>query len=345
MGIYRCSRCYKEFDRKSNYINHLNKKFICKKSLHKTSQKLRTKCEVNKYSSIDKFIKKIYECEYCQKHFTRDSTLKRHIECYCKLKPVKEQIGKIFEQVNVLENQVEKFKDKIKDLEKDNKNYKHLLNVHRNKINTQNIDNSKNSHNNINIHINAFGSENLSRITNDDYQAIMKLACKSIPELIKCVHFYKGNEDNRNILLSNINGGYILICDGTNWNMRDKKKIVNDLYEKNSVLLEEKYEELTGRLDTRVERSFSKYLEKKDDARIVSNIKKDIVSVLYDNRNKSMAIKNGYIINDKEDCDFIKRLLMGRKIEIKSNKYDYEDSLIVFNSKLDERFRESIKCF
>lgn len=68
--MYTCKRCKKEFDRKSNYEYHVNKKYKCKfQTGSKTSKKI------------------MYPCPKCNKEFTRKYSLDRHL-VICKVKVV-----------------------------------------------------------------------------------------------------------------------------------------------------------------------------------------------------------------------------------------------------------------
>lgn len=59
--MYKCAICKKEFDRKSNYTNHINKKNKCKYN-SKT-------CKISNP-----------ECPKCHKHFTRKYSVDRHLK-------------------------------------------------------------------------------------------------------------------------------------------------------------------------------------------------------------------------------------------------------------------------
>ncbi|ANB50171.1 hypothetical protein [Powai lake megavirus] len=67
MVIFTCDQCSKQFDRKSNYERHLNRK---------------NRCEKKKNISGSKTLKKIFnnECKQCKREFSRKDSLTRHLK-------------------------------------------------------------------------------------------------------------------------------------------------------------------------------------------------------------------------------------------------------------------------
>jgi len=64
MVQYVCLKCGKQFNKKSNYDYH--------------TQKRQTLCNKN-------IIKKKYPCQFCKSNFTTKSNLSRHIKKFCKI--------------------------------------------------------------------------------------------------------------------------------------------------------------------------------------------------------------------------------------------------------------------
>ena len=108
MVIYTCNICNKNFNKKSNYINHTEKKKTPCKSKNNINL-LPITSELNlKQQNAPKLIlqqqnapeidqnklqisniilnKSIYECNYCKSSFTRSTTLKRHLLERCKVR-------------------------------------------------------------------------------------------------------------------------------------------------------------------------------------------------------------------------------------------------------------------
>ena len=82
MVLYKCSSCLKEFNKKSNYKAHLNRKFPCK--LDKSLQD-NNKLSVPKMENINN----LYICNYCNRSYSRKPNLNKHLKS-CKVKIEKE---------------------------------------------------------------------------------------------------------------------------------------------------------------------------------------------------------------------------------------------------------------
>ena len=106
-----CVKCKKEFNKKSTYLNHINKKFTCEPNKvvildtpnipHDTPKILPKIIEneeiFNNFNKIESFNNN--SCLYCGLVMTRKDHLKRHMELRCKVKKLqdteKENIFKI----------------------------------------------------------------------------------------------------------------------------------------------------------------------------------------------------------------------------------------------------------
>jgi uncharacterized C2H2 Zn-finger protein len=112
MVVHTCERCNKEFNKKSNYLEHINRKFICKIINKKTNNII----EHPKIPPIN--IETNNSCPYCGVVLSRKDHLKRHIEITCKIKKLQEK-----------ENNLENKNEKIVNLEKDIINLKDIKNI------------------------------------------------------------------------------------------------------------------------------------------------------------------------------------------------------------------------
>ena len=122
MVVYICENCKKEFNKKSNYLNHIgNKKKSCsqlKLNMHQNAPKCTkkaTKCTEENYNFTDinkekecNDTNKGYICNFCKTSFTRSTTLKRHLLERCKIRKEeireKEAIFQELLQQNILLN-------------------------------------------------------------------------------------------------------------------------------------------------------------------------------------------------------------------------------------------------
>ena len=81
-----CIRCKRIFKRKFNLQQHMKRKNPCKiitpQKTHKNAQKTHKNAQKTHNSTQN------YECDYCDKSFTRSDTRTRHVKKYCKNKPI-----------------------------------------------------------------------------------------------------------------------------------------------------------------------------------------------------------------------------------------------------------------
>jgi hypothetical protein len=121
MVKYNCPKCNKEFDRKSNYLDHINKKFPCVQVI-----------EVKTPIILNEPVKNLLEnennlcCNYCGLEFNRKDNLKRHIDKVCKVKKLQDEEEK--KKENIFKILLAKEEEEKKQLKENNKkleeNYK-----------------------------------------------------------------------------------------------------------------------------------------------------------------------------------------------------------------------------
>ena len=252
MVEYLCHRCGYNTNRRSNIIQHLNRKKVCTPILGdisiediKKHYKLEIKNMNPNEPKMNKFEPKMnpnepkmtpinyneYECIYCNKCYSTNSHMRRH-EKTCKVKIEKEK----------------------KDLEKNNeiKELKKMVEklLVENKGNTNISDNSiSNSNNNIigieNLTIHNYGDENIKYITSDYILNLLKFKpAKAIPELIKHTHFNDAHPENQNIKITNKKGPHIKVRKNNKWELQNKEETITDLIDRQHVHLNnEKIEE------------------------------------------------------------------------------------------------------
>jgi hypothetical protein len=220
----------------------------------------------------------MYKCSYCNKVFSRNDGLKRHIDNNCKIrKDYEKRMEEMMDRMIVIE-------EKMKKLQEENQKYKQIIKNNTN-IQTQN-----------NIQINQiivpFGNENLEKMTISEYKKLMIRGMNSVPEFVKYIHFNKDKPEYHNIYISNIRDSHVLIYDGNNWQLRDRDETIDQLYNDKADILEMKFEEMLDKFDDRTIIMFRKFLKIKDtDNEIVKKIKKELKIILYNNRK---LVKNFY---------------------------------------------------
>ena len=111
MVEYTCSKCDKTFKQKGHYKAHLNRKFPCVKLINTKQQKSLDKLAPNLVQNKDNI-----KCEFCNRSFTRKSSLIRHYN-RCKIKKDNILVSKI-NDLNII---IQEQNKNIKDLQEKNK--------------------------------------------------------------------------------------------------------------------------------------------------------------------------------------------------------------------------------
>ena len=264
---YKCEKCGMCFDQKSNYTRHMTKKFSCVK-------------EEKEFLNLQD-----RTCKYCGKTFLYKYCTTRHLTT-CKFRKNNET-DELKQMIILLNNKID--------------------NLHNKQNVTNNIQN--NIHNNIqnniqqNIIVNAYGKEDMSHITSDDYKNIIKKGCYAIPELMKYVHCNDKKPENRNIYIKNYKDDYILTFDGYEWNIEKKDDIFGNIIENKKNFLETKYDDYYNELSKPAKSTFKKFLERSDNNEVINNIKDELRNEFYKNRkhvNKNIVKKPTKIKNKKK---------------------------------------------
>lgn len=258
MVLHVCEKCNKEFNKKSNYLTHVNKKKPCNKNLPKNIE-ITSNLHKNPLKTIKKaenlensYVNSDLACKYCKKLFSRKDSLKNHFN-RCKVKKqdenekdlifkqllekddqiklLIEQNKKLFEQNKEIVNKNEIL---AKKLQKNNKAVKNIQNIQNTQNNTTNIKDS-----NINIQVIQFGKEDLNKIDKKHYLKIFNNirsnGYKFFTDIVKSIHFNPNHPEFQNIYISDINRNKCMIYDGENWQLLylDKENnIISEIVDK-----------------------------------------------------------------------------------------------------------------
>lgn len=315
MVEYKCDKCQKYFNKKSNFISHINRKNPCSLS----PQSLQS--PPNSPPEIELISEKVFSCQYCDKIFTRKDHLTRHLNGRCKSKSdTPKQKEEIFQK---LMREVEELKLKnreIDQIKKENMKMRHQndkllrqvnelkiggnININKGKITNNNIGQiNNNNNNNINIKLVAFKKEDISFITDDVYKKILNKGFKSVPSLVEYIHFNKKQPQNRNIYISNMRDKYALVYDGKDWQLREREMILKELIDDKTDILSCKFDEMIEKLDEFTIRKFRRFLDESDDNEVVSQIKDDLRLTLYNNRKMIDCNRNLVECSNDDDID------------------------------------------
>ena len=215
----------------------------------------------------------------------------KHIKYTCK----KNKDEDMKELVRLL-NEQNKLKDEeIKELKemnyKQNETMKKQIEKLSNKLQFQQINNNNNmnsNNNNIvnfnNIQLLNYNETDYSHISNKTYHKCVKHCFHSVKSLIKEVHFNNKKPENKNIYISNIKNKYIMVYKNNKWQLVNRKEQLDDLYSYNEVMLEEWYDEYKDKYPDMI-KSFTKYLNNRDNDTVINKVKEEIILMMYNNRN------------------------------------------------------------
>jgi len=247
--------------------------------------------DIENVNETDTFI-----CNFCQKTFTMNKNLKRHLKSRCKVKIENEkQKEKIF--MKLLEK-VETMETEIKELKHENFRLQTQPNTINNTTNNMNMINSHNqitNNNTVNIQLVAFGQEDRENLSNMELFKIIKKGFKSVPEFVKVLHFDENKPENHNIFIPNMRDGYVMIFDGEKWNLVDRIDTIENLFDDGRNFLADKKKELKELLNDKNKRvliKFDRFNRDIDDHPTKKNeILNDIKLLLYNNKNIPLKTK------------------------------------------------------
>lgn len=305
MVLYTCELCNKNFNKKSNFLAHKNKKFTCFKPKSDLLQAESNLIQQNAEIQL-KDMDANYNCNYCNKKFTFNCNLLRHMRERCKVKKEmdneKEQIfAQLIDDMEKVKQQNLKLINKINKIEeKSNKRLNKVIKIN-NDSNNNTIINSNNTTNNtinntinnkITINLVAHGKEKLNYITDKKIIEFFNDCFKSVQSLVEYVHFNVDKPEYSNVYISNILSKYAMKYNGTQWIICEKDLILHELYNDKSDFLIEKFDEMIDTLDEDTIKRFKKFLSQADNTKVINNIKKDVMMILYNNKEIPEQIKN-----------------------------------------------------
>ena len=245
-----CNICKKEFKKKSNLEYHLNKKFPCK-------SKETSKITIYKNKEINEKL----ECNICSKIFSTKSNLNRHMNS-CKKK------------FNMYNSSIEKkIKKYINNCIGDTKNIV---------INNTTINNTING----NVIINNYGCEKLDYIDKNFLLNLFNKPEKSLPNLIKEIHFNEISPVNRNIYLSDSSDKVIYTYKNGKWLLNSKDKTLNELIAKNFDRIDDYYEYNKEIIDDNKKIKYKEYADNYDNCLNRDEINKDVTDVIKEGSKK-----------------------------------------------------------
>jgi len=238
MVVHTCVRCEKEFNKKSNYLQHLSKKNQCKlkAEINRNQSNINLNNENSAFSDLsDEFNK--YICNHCKKSYVNKYVLNKHI-LSCKVKLNNDLVNKIA----LLEKEMEILKTKT-----NKKGKKALQNV---TIINNNINNGNITTNN-QINIANFGKIDNSKIGDKiffhsltNYSGI-----KPLLEFVKYVHKNSKFKEYQNVEITDLGRNLGQIIENNKWVPEDANEITDKVVDETYNYYEVKFDALEDEID------------------------------------------------------------------------------------------------
>jgi hypothetical protein len=272
--IYYCKCCNYSTNRVVNYKKHL----ITKKHLESTKSQQKVNISQQKVNNFATFC-----CKYCEKQFTTKQSMYRHIKYSCK----KNKDEDLKELVRLLNEQNQEIRNELKTKNEQINKFQRQIVKLSNKLKIKNIhNNTQNNNNTINYNIQLlnYNDTDYSHLTTKDYIKCINDCNHCVKTLIEKVHFNNKKPENKNIYISNIKNGYILLYKDNKWQLVDRKTQIDDLYDYNEVVLDTWYR-ANKEKHPDIIASFTRYLKNMEEGNdLLNNVKQQILLMLYNNR-------------------------------------------------------------
>jgi len=278
---YRCECCKYSTTKKFNYGKHLESKkhlLVLSKKEDIPKQPLdnpKSTLSHPKVNPKEEKKKDDIRCKYCEQKFKFKQSMYRHIKYSC-TKNKDEDLKELVRLLNMqLEEQKQEFTKKIDSQSKQIEKLMGKLEINGSFNKTVN-----------NFNLLAYRETDTSHLTDQDYRFCIKKVNYCVKNMIEKVHFNPVKPENMNIYISNIKDKYIMVYDGHNWNLANKKDELDRLYEEKEMMLEEWLE---TNPEKELKDKFLKYLNNKENDECLNRIKDEIKLMLY---NKKMLELN-----------------------------------------------------
>jgi hypothetical protein len=294
MTIYFCKYC--------NYYTHVKQHFSKhnntskhKNNLHNFDRNLvnvNQNCEiVNQICKNVNLIddKKLYLCCHCNKSFKHRQAKSRHMKYNCPVVKEKTDINTLTELLNEKNEEIENKDAQLENKDAELKNKDAQIKELMQKLQCQFVTNNGtivqgNQQNIANIQLLNYNKTDYEFLSDNDYLRCFMDNNHCVKKLIEKVHFNPKKPENMNVYISCIKGKYVMVYRDNTWQIRDRQKQIDDLYETNELMLENWYDEYKETYPDII-KSFTRYLKNKaNDTELIRSVKDEILMMLYNKR-------------------------------------------------------------
>jgi hypothetical protein len=286
---FHCAICTFTTHKKYNFEKHLKSQrhFINEKRPKVATKIAEVSLTVAEVSQPIQAMASPHKCKYCDQCYRHKSSLSKHIKYSCtknKDEDLTELVRLLNKRIEQQENNMENQRQELtKTIETQSKQIEKLMGK-------LEISGSFNTTNNTINHFTLlpYRETDISHLTDQDYMYCIKRVNHCVKSMIEKVHFNPLKPENRNIYISNIKDKYIMLYDGQNWNVANKKDELDRLYEEKEMMLEEW---LDSNPEEELKQKFMKYLDNKDNDECLNRIKEEIKMMIY-NSHQKLVLKN-----------------------------------------------------
>jgi len=307
--MHKCNKCGKDFE--YNYLlkKHQNRKFTCETSDNIElvyDNKIRDiENEINIKTELS--LEEGNKCMFCDLSFSTKTSTSRHIKRFCKIKKelllhidkIKEDKVKImnnheikthYNEIKIRDDEIKNKNDEIKALKEELRSKPSQQVTQNITINNPTINNTQNNL----IIINAFGKEDLSHITLEDYKKYLNGFFPAFIKYIEKVHFDNSAPQNHNICISNLKSKYLSIHDGDKWITKEKNDVIDRLINKKHTQLTLKCDELieSKQIGKKIIDNYEEFCGNFIDKEAKKATKSNVMMMIYDNKDKVKIHKN-----------------------------------------------------
>jgi len=338
---YLCSKCFKTFDRKSNFVRHINRLNPCDVERKMKGVQEEEKTKLKKYISknfpklnenlvaeiIGENVKpmsdKKYYCDFCNKSFQSSTYYKKHIRELCSRHIRFEQhiIRDYLKRIDKIKTENKELKEKIYYTLKTLPRYcieeGKVINVEKNYVHFYEQKNIK-----------PFGSEIIDHITDKFMKKMIMNPEIGIVNLIRIIHFNPDIAQNRNLFVKSQKFNSVEVYKKGGWKTIPRKDVFQNIIASKKDIMDEYFDRFCENKDIR-EKYINKYETFSDS--LDQYINHVVFSTEYENR-----LKKAKTIYEKI-CKMINLLFLNnQKIEV---TYTPEQNLKTTTEELKNIFK------
>ena len=318
--LYTCVKCKKPYNKKSNYLAHINRKRPCENDINFSSSIISSIKNYNGkntvksgflsvktgentvFNNINKNITlEDKTCNYCNKIFKRKDYLTEHInKNRCKLKKLLDVENNNKDKlIELLLQEKEENKKQNEMLRKEIEDLKIVIIESQNKrsniMNHSNIASNNRTTNNITV---KFGNEDINLLSKEEKLQICKYGLNAANCLIEKLHFNPKLPQYHNVYISDKKFNHALVYNGNEFRINNVDKTLEILLNKSSMHLEDFIEtlELDDKTIIKLEKLID-IIQSSTDEEFIKKKKHEIKMLLYNNKN--VVLKNTEFIKNK----------------------------------------------